>query len=127
MNKNRLIFIDLITIIVSLIVFWVCMEESNAFAYSLIFLIFINPIAILFCSFNIGINPDKKLIDYFFPLFFGIPYGLLYYFTFQLANMIANNNIQFPNLINFLNGIIIAYIGFGASYVYQYFKLKFKK
>ncbi len=126
MKKIRLVIIDLLLFILSLFVFWIASDQSDALGFSVIFLVVLNPLCIMFCSCNIGMYDNKKVIDYVFPLFFGLSYVLLDYFTFILANMIANNLFELPNLIITLAGIAISYFGFGIGILIKLIKNKRK-
>lgn len=92
--------------------FWLMETNADAFAYSVIWFYLALPI----CSFVVAIvyGAGNHSIKYFLPILFGILETLGGFFTFQLANVIANgkwNSWNIPDLQMSLYSLIPALVG----------------
>ena len=84
---------------------------SDAMGYSLMFLWFILPISTFIVSIVIGKNNFWGKGKWAFTLFFGVMYMLAEYGTFKMANNIAFNKLNAPDLGMIVAGAIISAIG----------------
>lgn len=120
MNKRtRIYLVYIIIFIISLLFFWVGLTPPDAFGYSLIFIILLNPSVIFISNLFIGLKLKRSKIDYVIPIGYGIFYMLLGYLTFSLANMLAFGNINLPRLEAFIVGTLLSY---GGLYVGTWLK-----
>lgn len=112
-NKNKIITIISYLLIwaFSMIVFWFFTSGSDAMGYSLMFLWIILPVVTLIVSIVIGKNNFWGRRKWAFPLFFGVMYILGEYGTFKMANNMAFNKINTPELEMIIIGSIISAIG----------------
>ena len=97
-NRNKIITI------LSYLLIW-------AMGYSLMFLWFILPISTFIVSIVIGKNNFWGKGKWAFTLFFGVMYMLAEYGTFKMANNIAFNKLNAPDLEMIVAGAIISAIG----------------
>ena len=108
--------------ILSLMVFWIFMDGSDAIAYSLIFLYTLLPLTTLGVSFLIGKNNFFGKGKWASPVFFGLMLMLAEYLTFSLKNMIAISfaRINAPSVELFISGAAVSLLGLGIGYcIYQ--------
>lgn len=99
--------------------FWVALSPTDAFGYSLIFIILLNPSVIFISNLFIGLKIKRRKIDYVIPIGYGVLYMLLGYLTFSLGNMLAHGNINFPRLEPFIVGTLLSY---GGLFIGTWFK-----
>lgn len=112
-NRNKIITILSYLLIwaFAMIVFWFFTSGSDAMGYSLMFLWFILPISTFIVSIVIGKNNFWGKGKWAFTLFFGVMYMLAEYGTFKMANNIAFNKLNAPDLGMIVAGAIISAIG----------------
>ena len=112
-NRNKIITILSYLLIwaYAMIVFWFFTSGSDAIGYSLMFLWFILPITTFIVSVVIGKNNFWGKGKWAFTLFFGVMYMLAEYGTFKIANNIAVNKLNSPELGMIVTGSIISAIG----------------
>ena len=112
-NRNKIITILSYLLIwaFAMIVFWFFTSGSDAMGYSLMFLWFILPISTFIVSIVIGKNNFWGKGKWAFTLFFGVMYMLAEYGTFKMANNIAFNKLNAPDLEMIVAGAIISAIG----------------
>lgn len=104
--------------ILSLMVFWIFMEGSDAIAYSLIFLYTLLPLTTFGLSFLIGKNNFFGKWRWASPVFFGLMLMLAEYLTFSLSNMISISfaRINAPSVELFIAGAVVSLLGLGIGY-----------
>ena len=112
-NRNKIItiFSYLVIWVFAMIMFWLFTNGSDAMGYSLMFLWIILPVTTFIVSVVIGKNDFWEKRKWAFTLFFGIMYMLAEYGTFKMANNIAFNKLNFPDLGMIVAGAIISAIG----------------
>ena len=105
--------------ILSLMVFWIFMDGSDAIAYSLIFLYTLLPLTTLGVSFLIGKNNFFGKGKWASPVFFGLMLMLAEYLTFSLSNMISISfaRINVPSAELFFAGAVVSLLGLGIGYL----------
>lgn len=116
-NRNKIVIILSYLLIwaFAMIVFWFFTSGSDAMGYSLLFLWIILPITTFIVSVVIGKNNFWGQGKWAFPLFFGVMYMLAEYGTFNMANNIAFNRLNAPDLGMIVAGAIISAIGMLAG------------
>ena len=116
-NRNKIITILSYLLIwaLAMIVFWFFTSGSDAMGYSLMFLWIILPVTTLIVSVVIGKNGFWGNGKWAFTLFFGVMYMLAEYGTFKMANNIAFNKLNAPELGMIAAGAIISAIGMLAG------------
>ena len=110
-QRTKIYLVYVFLFIISLVFFWLVLSPSDAFGYSLIFMIVLNPSVIFLSNLYIGLKTKRRKLDYVIPIGYGISYMLLGYLTFSLANMLANGKVNFPNLELFIIGTLLSYGG----------------
>ncbi len=114
-NINRKKIITMLSYLLiwtfAMIVFWFFTSEGDAMGYSLIFLWIILPLTTFIVSLIIGKNNFWGKGKWAFTLFFGAMYMLAEYGTFEMANNIAFNKLNTPDLEIIVAGTIISAIG----------------
>ena len=116
-NRNKIITILSYLLIwaFAMIVFWFFTSGSDAMGYSLMFLWIILPVATFIVSAVIGKNSFWGKGKWAFTLFLGAMYMLAEYGTFKMANSIAFNKLNAPELGMIAAGAIISAIGMAAG------------
>lgn len=114
-NKITPILAYLLIWVVTLIVFWFFISESDAMGYSLMFLWIILPVTTFIVSFIIGKNDSFGKGKWIFILFLGVMYMLADYGTFKMANNIAFDKLNSPGWGMIIVGVIISLIGMLAG------------
>ena len=125
-NKNKFLIIlsYLFIWMVSMIAFWFFPSSHDALGYSLMFLWVVLPLTTFILSFIIGKNnlwSDKK---WMIALFFGTMYMTVEYGTFKMANNIAFEKFNGPELGMIVVGSLISAIGMLIGYWRYKRKLK---
>ena len=114
-NTNRSKIVTILSYLLiwacAMIVFWFFTSGSDAMGYSLMFLWFILPVTTFIVSVVIGKNNFWGKGKWAFTLFFGVMYMLAEYGTFKIANNIAVNKLNSPELEMIVAGSIISAIG----------------
>lgn len=114
-NTNRNIIITSLSYLLiwafAMIVFWLFTSGSDAMGYSLMFLWIILPLTTFIVSVVIGKNNFWGKGKWAVTLFFGIMYMLAEYGTFKMANNIAFDKLNVPELGMIAVGAIISAIG----------------
>ena len=112
-NRNKIITMLSYLLIwtFAMIVFWFFTSEGDAMGYSLIFLGIILPVTTFIVSVIIGKNNFFGKGKWAFTLFFGAMYMFAEYGTFEMANNIAFNKLNTPDLEIIVAGTIISAIG----------------
>ena len=112
-NRNKIVTILSYLLIwaYAMIVFWFFTNRSDAMGYSLMFLWLILPVTTFIVSVVIGKNNFWGKGKWAFTLFFGVMYMLAEYGTFKIANNIASNKLNSPELKMIVAGSIISAIG----------------
>ena len=114
-NTNRSKIVTILSYLLiwayAMIVFWFFTSGSDAMGYSLMFLWFILPVTTFIVSVVIGKNNFWGKGKWAFTLFFGVMYMLAEYGTFKIANNIAVNKLNSPELGMIVTGSIISAIG----------------
>ena len=110
-NKIIIILSYLLIWALAMIVFWFFTSGSDAMGYSLMYLWIILPVTTFVESVLIGKNDFWEKGKWGFTLFFGLMYMLAEYGTFKMANNIAVNKINAPDLGMIVAGAIISAIG----------------
>lgn len=99
----------------ALIVFWFFTSGSDAFGYSLMFLLILLPVTTLVISILIGKNDYWGKYKWVTPIAFGVMYMLAEYATFSAANMASFDKINRPDFAMILGGAIISSVGLGIG------------
>lgn len=101
----------------ALLTFWVFMSPSDAFGYSIVFLLLVLPILTLTLSVLIGKNDFFGKGKWLAAPVFGILYMLSDFATFKLANMIATSfsQINLPDFAYLLAGTAISLLGLAVG------------
>ena len=112
-NRNKIITILSYMLVwaIAMIVFWFFTSGSDAMGYSLMFLWIILPVTTFIVSVVIGKNNFWGKGKWAFTIFFGAMYMLAEYGTFKMANNIAFNKLNAPDLGMIVAGAIISAIG----------------
>ena len=114
-NINRKKIITMLSYLLiwtfAMIVFWFFTSEGDAMGYSLIFLWIILPLTTFIVSLIIGKNNFWGKGKWAFTFFFGAMYMFAEYGTFEMANNIAFNKLNTPDLQIIVAGTIISAIG----------------
>lgn len=114
-NTNRSKIVTILSYLLiwasAMIVFWFFTSGSDAMGYSLMFLWFILPVTTFIVSVVISKNNFWGKGKWAFTLFFGVMYMLAEYGTFKIANNIASNKLNPPDLGMIVAGAIISAIG----------------
>lgn len=115
--KNRQKFAKMILVItylliwaVSICFFWLG-GRYDAMGYSLIIFLLVLPVTSLILSIFIGNDDSFANYKWLMLLFFGVMYMLARSATFDLANSLANNKINLPELTSMLPGILFSAAG----------------
>lgn len=98
-------------------IFWLFMDEIDAMFYSLAILWVVIPVTTLIVSLIIGMKDYWGKGKWFISIFFGIMYMLAEYCTFSLANMIAFDKVNSPELGMIAAGTIISVVGLGIGHL----------
>ncbi len=119
MKKNYDIYlIYSLIFLVSVLSFWLGFGQ-DAFGYGILIIWLLNPIAILISGILLGKRRSFRSFEYLYPIYFGILYMMLSYFTFSLANNIAFDKINMPDFSLVFFGTMIAYLGYFIGHGYQ--------
>ena len=110
-NKIITILSYLLIWVIAMIVFWFFTNGSDAIGYSLLYLWIILPVTTFFVSVIIGTNDFWGIRKWALTLIFGVMYMLAEYGTFKMANNIAFNKLNTPDLGMIAGGTIISAIG----------------
>ncbi len=95
----------------SLIVFWLFTDGSDAMGYSLMFLWLLLPVTTFVLSLIIGANDYWGRRKWLCAPVFGLMYMLAEYATFRCANMAAFGVFRLPDPLLILPGAIISLLG----------------
>lgn len=109
----------------SIIMFWLG-GRSDAMGYSLVTFYLVLPISIMVISFFIGKEEGWANYKWIMLLFFGLMYMLASYATFSLANMLAFEKINRPDVTGLLPGIVCAAIGMSLGMIIKIIGKKHK-
>ena len=96
---------------ISLAVFWLFTEGSDAMGFSLTFWGIILPTATYIVSLLISVNGYFGKLKWLSPLFFGVMHMLAGYATFSTANMIAFDKLNLPDPGMLIYGVFISLLG----------------
>jgi len=115
-SKNKIGKIILVAVYltvwaISLAVFWLFTEGSDAMGFSLIFLWIVLSVATFIISLFIGANGYFGKLKWLCPLFFGVMHMLAEYATFSTANMIAFDKLNLPDPGMLIYGVFISLLG----------------
>lgn len=110
-NKTITILSYLLIWAFAMIAFWLFTSGSDAMGYSLMYLWIILPVTTFIVSVVIGKNNFWGEGKWVLALFFGAMYMLAEYGTFKMANNIAFNKLNTPELGMIAAGAIISAIG----------------
>ena len=110
-NKMITILSYLLIWAIAMIAFWFFKDDSSAMGYSLLYLWVILPVTTFIVSVVIGKNNFWGKGKWAFTIFFGAMYMLAEYGTFKMANNIAFNKLNAPDLEMIVAGAIISAIG----------------
>ena len=110
-NKIIIILSYLLIWALAMIVFWFFTSGSDAMGYSLMYLWIILPVTTFVESVLIGKKDVCGKGKWGATLCFGLMYMLAEYGTFKMANNIAVNKINAPDLGMIVAGAIISAIG----------------
>ncbi|MBE6800118.1 MAG: helix-turn-helix transcriptional regulator [Ruminococcaceae bacterium] len=131
-SKNRLRKILPILIFVSIwtfciLFFWIFSGATDAAVFSIFVFWGILPVTSLIISVIIGKDDFRSLTKAGVVALIGIMYMLCEYFTFSLANMVAFDKLNLPNLEALFGGILVSAIGMGIGCLAKYIKDKKSK
>lgn len=101
----------------AVLVFWCFTGEGDAMGYSLVFLWVIIPAATLIVSSIISQNNYGGKWKWLCSFWFGLMYMLAEYVTFSMANNIAFNTANKPELSLFAAGTVISFLAMGAGHL----------
>lgn len=113
-SKLIQVMVYLVIWAISVIVFWFS-DSSDAMGYALVVFYLVLPIATFIISLFIGKDAGWSKAKWLMPLFFGVMYMLASYATFSLANAIAFDKVNLPELGEMLPGIIWSVVGMGIG------------
>lgn len=128
--KSKEKFSKLIQIIAYLVIWAVTVSifwlggKIDAMSYSLVSMYFVLPVSTLIISVFIGKDKGWSKNKWFLIVFFGVMYMLASYATFDLANMIAFNKVNIPDISSVLSGMIVSAIGMSIGSVIKYIHSK---
>ena len=129
--KSRQNFSKLIQVVAYLVIwamcliwFWMGNGSDDAMGYSLLVFFLILPVATFVIALIIGKDIGWGKSKWFMVLFFGVMYMLACYGTFSLANAIAFDKVNYPELGDMIPGVVIATIGMGIGSFMQWLKSK---
>lgn len=108
----RLLLAYLVIWLLSVGVFWILIDGSDALGYGIIFVWLLNPAAAFVVSFLMGkgVSGGKVLVA---PVAFGLMCMLLPYLTFSLANTLSSGNLNAPEVEMFVVGAAMSALGLG--------------
>lgn len=114
-RKATPIVIYSIVWLIAISAFWLADLSGDAMAYSLLVIYLLLPATTLTMSYLIGHDDRWGKMKWVAPVFFGEMYMLAEYFTFSLANMLANETINAPEFTMVLTGMVISLVAMGLG------------
>lgn len=131
-SKNKLakliiVIAYLVVWAISMAVFWIFMDGSDAMAYSIVFIWIIHPVMTFVISLIIGKNDFWGKLKWLAPLFFGVSFMLMGYSTFTLANMQAFHTVRMPDSGMFPVGAVVSLAGLAVGVLITFLKNRKKK
>jgi hypothetical protein len=116
MKKTITLLAFLIMAIVTVGVFWI-VGHQDPIVYSILYIWFLLPIVCFFDSLLIGKNHYYGKFNWLLPILYGILYTATIYLTFPLANNIAFQKLNAPNINTLFVGIAISFLGIAIGNV----------
>lgn len=107
----------------SIIIFWLG-GRGDAMGYSLVVFYLVLPITTFIISILIGKDESWANYKWLMLLFFGVMYMLALYATFSLANAIAFEKTNLPEVTNMLPGILCSAVGLLIGAIINAVKIK---
>lgn len=128
-SKNKLSKIILISSYLviwslSILIFWLFTDSSDAMGYSIMYLWIILPVTTLVTSLLIGAHNFWPKAQWIIPFILGVMVMLAEYATFSAANMISFDKLNSPSFELIFIGLIISLIGLSLGKLIYKFKLK---
>lgn len=96
---------------VGIIVFWFGSDPSDAMGFGLVMFYLVLPVTTIVISVFIGKDEGWANYKWLMLLFFGFMYMAASYATFSLANMIAFDKFNAPEITEMLPGILCSAVG----------------
>lgn len=109
-SKTIQIIAYLVIWAISIIVFWIG-GSLDAMGYSLVVFYLVLPVTTFVISIFIGKDDSRSNYKWLMLLFFGVMYMLALYATFSLANAIAFEKTNLPEMRDMLPGILCSAAG----------------